>query len=334
MALVEKMTGSGDVTNNGYYRIFDTPLLSRDIIFDMAQLVSKIHGASISNGSILESFIIDPRFNKNPITPPKKGLQCVLENTNGHYPKVKISADLLKTKGFELKGKNNIEIDYIVVKDNELHVYEIKDGDAFDTKKSEAEYQSIVMVKSFFETLGIFKKVHGAIVLWNSRDLSKASFKSIKGKGIIMRGVDFCEKSDIDFESLNNSRKFNNLLNVNYVLNTMDNIHKRFSSQQTQISQLEKLRISKDKLLLIGKKENSNRIQAHINRKVKAGESLESVVSETNSFVSETTTREKLKQLANSDEKAASLLKRMRSGDKNTRTLALSDAITYFRTLQ
>jgi hypothetical protein len=102
-------------------------------------------------------------------------------------------------------------------------------------------------------------------------------------------------------------------------------------SQQSQIEQLEKLQVAKDKLLLMNKKENANRVQNHINKKIKSGESLTSVVSETDSFVLEAETREGLKKIATSDEKAADLLKRMRSSNKDTRVLALSNAISYLR---
>ncbi|AGE50806.1 endonuclease HhaII [Paramecium bursaria Chlorella virus CVB-1] len=331
MALIEDIKGSIDVTNSGYHRVFATNMLKPDISHDLAQLMSKIQGAVISNGSILEKILIDPRFNRNPIILKAK-VDDILKKTNGHYPKVRFGVDVLKTKGFILKGKKAIEVDYIVIKDNDIYVYEIKDGDSFDTKKSEAEYQSLMMITEFLSSYSIFNKITPGIILWNSNDISKASFKSIKGKSIILRGKDFCDKFDIDYDSLNASRTYNNLKNVNYVLSVTDSIRTRFLSQKTQIEHLNKLQISKDKLLLLNKKENAKRIQNHIDRKVKSGESLLPVIKDTELFVREAETRNAIKKLAKTNEEANKILKRMRSTDKNERTLGMSNAISYIRT--
>jgi hypothetical protein len=121
--------------------------------------------------------------------------------------------------------KKCIQLDYTTITDNEVCVYEIKDGDNFDTKKSEGEVESLSKVKTFFETRFPDKKVKTHVVLWNAKDVAKTSFKA---KGIpddfIMRGIDFCKTNNIDWDAIQAYRMSLAEENKNYLIARLEEV--------------------------------------------------------------------------------------------------------------
>lgn len=186
MALLSSAKGRKDPENSGYFRIFAEDENDQEALA-LAKIISKIHATGIKNGNLLDSQII-PSSNFNPNN-PKKG-----EVTGqGHFWQV-------------VFGKK--KLDYVTVTDNEIHVYEIKDGDNFDTKKSQGEYAALRTAKAHFAAKEPSKKVYIHVVCWNAKRRDKISFKvcNLPAK-VLMTGRDFCERYGLDFAAIAASRR-------------------------------------------------------------------------------------------------------------------------------
>lgn len=190
--------GRKDIENSGYYRA----LASRDHDTDaleLATILSENQAIVISNGNMLDGKIIpNPDFNPNHVKRKVKTTNMNTDDCNGHYAHLEV----MKYNCPTIK-KGCIQIDYITITDDEVCIYEIKDGDNFDTKKSEGEVESLLKVKGFFEKFLPNRAVHCHVVLWNATDLSKASFKAKDiPSDFMMLGIDFCKKNNIDWNAI------------------------------------------------------------------------------------------------------------------------------------
>ena len=141
MALAQSK-GRKDVENSGYFRLFaeDT---KDDLAHQLAEVLSKIQACVIRNGCSLETdFLCNKDYNPNHVK-VKSNTSSLLDD--GHYCKFKI---LSKDHG--IVDKYAIEIDYMTVHENIIELFEIKDGDNFDTKKSLSEYQNLCAARDYF----------------------------------------------------------------------------------------------------------------------------------------------------------------------------------------
>lgn len=196
--MVNTRKGRKDIEDSGYYRNFASN--EHDMVaYEMAVVFSENHANVISNGNKLDCHIIpNERFNPNKVIKKIKTTLIDPNNCNGHYSQL----ELMKEDCPSIK-KKCIQIDYVTITDDEAFIYEIKDGDTFDTKKSEGELESLEKAKGFFKRLFPNKQVYTHVVLWNARDLSKVSFK-VKDipSNFIMFGTDFCKKNNINWEAI------------------------------------------------------------------------------------------------------------------------------------
>lgn len=118
--------GRKDIQNSGYYR----SLASCDndqIALDLATVFSENQSQVISNGNMLDNKIIpDSKFNPNNVITKSKSCSLDVDNCNGHYSHF----SLMKKDCPSLK-KGCIQLDYLVISDDYVRIYEIKDGDTF-----------------------------------------------------------------------------------------------------------------------------------------------------------------------------------------------------------
>lgn len=188
----------GNIRDSGYYRLFESQ--STDdrydgIAQDLARLVSKIHSASICNGNRLEQYISKDRYNSNrPHT--NHTITNLVTIGDGHYTNVLFPKELWNDES----KTQSTEVDYMVVSrpadtttdtDTETPVrtvpvdvmlFEIKDGDTFDTKKSREELKSLECVRTLLEAGLPGARVRCYVVLWNCKDISKNGFKAKMGR--------------------------------------------------------------------------------------------------------------------------------------------------------
>lgn len=159
--------GRADIKNSGYFRVFAEDD-EDDVAVKLAHIISKVQACVISNGCVLDGHIIpSPEYNKNNVQKKCTSSTVSWDNMNGHYSKFKI----LRKDCDLITGKDAIEIDYLVVNDDTVIIYEIKDGDNFDTKKSKGEYDCLLTLQSYFMSKFPMKKVDIHIVMWNTKDL-------------------------------------------------------------------------------------------------------------------------------------------------------------------
>lgn len=186
MALLSSAKGRKDPENSGYFRIFAEDENDKEALA-IATILSKVQATSIKNGNLLDSQLI-PAAEFNPNNPQKGEV-----TGQGHFWQVKF-------------GKKRL--DYVTVDEHEIHVYEIKDGDNFDTKKSQGEHAALLAAQGFFADREPSKNVHIHVVCWNATDCDAISFKVCDlPNGIIMTGREFCNRTSVAFDAINASRR-------------------------------------------------------------------------------------------------------------------------------
>jgi hypothetical protein len=218
---LNKSVGRKDIRNSGYYRVFAE---NNEDTFatQLASMISKIQACVISNGCILDGHLIpSSEFNPNNVI---KNTTSTTHNTtspNGHYSKFKI----LKSDWNSITGKNAIELDYLVVSDDNIEIYEIKDGDNFDTKKSKSEIDCLKTASAYFASIFPNKTMFMHIVLWNATDIKKTSFK-VKDldASILMTGKTFADKVNCDFDAINEYRRQHASQNKEWICNEFNTL--------------------------------------------------------------------------------------------------------------
>lgn len=220
--------GRKDIENSGYYRC----LASCDndqIALDLATVFSENQSQVISNGNMLDNKIIpDIKFNPNNVIRKFKSCNLDVDDCNGHYSHF----SLLKKDCQSLK-KGCIQLDYLVISDKYVRIYEIKDGDTFDPKKSEGEVESLEKAKLYFLKTFPDKEVSYHTVLWNATDKKNISFKANElPEDFIVFGRDFCKDYNIDFQNILNYRRSLAKEYQEYLIETLHNVMKSINTLQ------------------------------------------------------------------------------------------------------
>lgn len=199
MALISNANGRADVKTSAYFRIFAEDENDK-VAEKLASMVSKIHATSISNGCKLEKLIASPDYNShNP-----RDKVSARELNEGHFCHIKV----LQTDCPAIVGQDKIEVDYVVVGPDVISLFELKDGDTFDTKKSKGEINSLKTVQAYLKSLYPDKDVRYHFVLWNTADIKPGSIKVNDIEvGVMMTGAEFCARMNLDYAAINNSRR-------------------------------------------------------------------------------------------------------------------------------
>lgn len=216
--LIKNSCGRKDPRASGYFDIFaendDDPLALK-----VSALISKIQATSIRNGIDLERLLTDKAFNPNKIF-----FKCSSHDKNletGHYSKFRIHKEHFP----KIKQKQYTEIDDITIEEDKMTIFEIKNGDNFDTKKSEAEIQCLSLACEYFKTLSTTKQIRFHIVLWNCKNLKTASIKADNiPENCIMTGAEFCEKYNIDYKAICKKRRDDAKDNKKYLLSELSKL--------------------------------------------------------------------------------------------------------------
>jgi hypothetical protein len=161
------------------------------VALKIGEIISKMHASTISNGHCLEKILQDPALNPNA-------------GREGHVTKFNV----WQRDCPSIVGKKKIEIDYLVIDPDRITLYEIKDGDAFDTKKSAAEINSLKIVQAHFKTLYPARDVLYHIVLWNAVNISSSCIKMNNlEEGVVITGAEFCSKYGINYSAIKDHRR-------------------------------------------------------------------------------------------------------------------------------
>ena len=201
-------------SGGGYERLVGNPA--------MASIFTKAQSTVISNGTELEKIISGE---SHTIT----DLDAFIDSCDkrmvedGSYLCTK---KVLKAAHYRLEGHEPDFIAFAVDKANgTCYVVELKDGDAFDTKKSIAEKE---MLQLFVNHLApkIPFRTKFFICCFNQMDKERivAGFKSVFSLSEVMTGREFCEILGIDYDAIVRMRLEDTVDNFRYVIEKMTEI--------------------------------------------------------------------------------------------------------------
>lgn len=186
-------------TSGSYGRLFDNEKIGL--------VMSDVQSTAIRNGNELEKLIerhSNPLANNDTFNLINEIESGTIQN--GTYL---LSKDSYRGTAIAIP---NHEPDYIVVRANdtniEIVVVEMKDGDDFDTKKSNAELETLTACKDFIEN-NFEISTDYALCCFNqkSRQNIVRGLKHHFDEAHVMAGNEFCELVNIKYETIINERK-------------------------------------------------------------------------------------------------------------------------------
>lgn len=225
-------------SQSAYYRLFQESHAKDETAEALASLLSKAHAATIVNGSMLErNYLQNPDYNRNPLTKKWDSGRIVemlhREGVN-HYTGFRILPAHTSDVNISRKSSYAIHPDYISITPYQITVYEVKDGDTFDSKKSRAEVENLIAIRDIFERAGRAsgrqRSVLTCLTLWNCNCASDSSFRSSDSSVLVITGRDMCEQIGIDYDRVCRDRMRYGSSNKKHILQEMRRIIDRFDA--------------------------------------------------------------------------------------------------------
>lgn len=232
---IEQSSGRPNIIDSGYYRLFTSHSPSHDqfdeVKRDIARLISRVHSASITNGTRLEtSYIANPMYNTHlPVVGAHLNSTMLQE---GHFVHMM----------FPVLGRN-IEVDYVIVERESarwvVKLFEIKDGGELDTKKAMSEVRTLLSIKMALQQ-ALCVHVEMYIVLWNTQVITKHSFKSgLEGVHLIT-GRQMCKLvKGINFDRISKDRTEIGPDNLSYIIRQFRSIVYKYNMIEDEIRRYE-----------------------------------------------------------------------------------------------
>lgn len=201
-------------SSGGYTRVFDNELLG--------DLIQKVQSTVISNGTELEKMIT-----KESVL--IENLDEFIDNVNDG--KIKDGSYLcqkntIKASEYKL---NKHEPDIVIFKldsgRKNCYIIELKDGDAFDTKKSDAELASLKLYKNHLGAKIPFV-TNFFICSFNQTDKNVIveGFKKRFSEDEVMTGKELCELLGIDYQKIIDKRKSDAPDNIEFFIDEITKI--------------------------------------------------------------------------------------------------------------
>ena len=201
-------------SSGGYERLFG--------IAELAYLTTCIQSTVISAGSELERII--------------KGKALVIKDLDAFLTQHKMSdgvfiASKRLVKTCKTLNSSVSEPDFLIFKrskgNNHCYVVELKDGDAFDTKKSSGEYDNIrKFIEKCSPLISYTMSGHFCCFNQNNREEIVKGFKGKITEDAAMTGREFCNLLEIDYDKIVESRKSDQPATVKYFLSELIKIDK------------------------------------------------------------------------------------------------------------
>lgn len=182
----------------------------------LGALISRIHATSIRNGNELEKLII---AGTNHIS----DLDSYLKNFKH---KGVFLAPKKAVKASKKIGSKQAEPDFMIFAERggkpHCYIVELKDGDAFDTKKSAGELESMEnFLKASAPNLPCTASIH--FCGFNCTDKSEivAGFKRKITEDQAMTGREFCQILNLDYDKIVQAREADQKINLDHFLRTV-----------------------------------------------------------------------------------------------------------------
>ena len=210
--MVRIRDSKGRSEGSGYARIFGDPQLGK--------LISRVHSTSIRAGTELEKMVL---ARVTLISDLDEFLTQELMPEGVHVAPKQLVKDC------ETLNYAGSEPDQLVFKrrqgEQSCHVIELKDGDAFDTKKSSSERQSL---HGFIQRNAQYLpyRVHAHFCCFNQED-RKIIYDGFKRKvemSECMTGREFCELLEIDYDEIRQEREADQAANLEDFLEDLASI--------------------------------------------------------------------------------------------------------------
>lgn len=207
---IENAKGRTD-GNSGFIRVLGS--------VGLGQLLSRVQATIISNGTELERMIVS----KSDIISNIEDFidkATVGEQNDGVYLCRK---DTIKKAGrYQVHGIKGIEPDlliFIVERKRLCKVIELKDGDAFDTKKAQGEREHLELFsKTFGSMIPFVTQYYICCFNQENKDVIKTGFKNEFSEEHIMTGSELCEILGIDINEIKESRQQDTKANFDYFI--------------------------------------------------------------------------------------------------------------------
>ena len=172
---------------------------------ELGALISRVHATSISSGLELEKLILakSDLF----LVQTAEEMESLLLNGEKFDKKTYLIPKKIVKKS---KFKSEHEPDYLILKKatKTLYITELKDGDAFDTKKSAGEAESLRKFKNHISENVPYKTLI-LVCSFNQTDKEKIlqGFKNKIKPSEAFTGQEFCELIGIDYQAIIKERK-------------------------------------------------------------------------------------------------------------------------------
>ena len=210
MALIKDVKGRPK--GGGYSRLFQDE--------DLGFLMSRAHGAVISSGTELESII--------------KSKVRLITNLDGFLEQEIMQDGVLvvdkkKVKKSKVLESEKAEPDFLIFKrrcgKQSCHVVELKDGDAFDTKKSAAERDALYsFIRNNAQHLQYTMQAHFCCFNQLDKQVILAGFKGKIKEKEAMTGREFCNLLELDYDAILRFRKQQGPENLRYFITELAKI--------------------------------------------------------------------------------------------------------------
>ena len=185
----------------------------------MAEIFTKAQSTIISNGTELEKIISKEATLID-------NLDRFIDMCDSGHIKAGSYLCIKKTVKMSKYHLDKHEPDFVAFVINNLkntcYVVELKDGDAFDTKKSAAEKEMLQEFVNHFAPLVPFRTKY-YICCFNQLDKSKivSGFKNAFTEEEVMTGKEFCDILGVDYDRIVEIRKTDTEENFAYVVEKM-----------------------------------------------------------------------------------------------------------------
>ncbi len=193
-------------SSGGYKRVFDNEILGK--------LIQKIQSTVISNGNELEKIIAEQ----------SKLIKNLEEFLSNCYSKDQENGVFLCPKRTIKKSKYKLdkhEPDLIIfeISDNlkNCYIIELKDGDNFDTKKSEGEFENLEKYKNHLGSqIAFITNFFICCFNQNDKEMIVKGFKNRFSLEQVMTGKQLCDLLGLNYTSITEMRKQDAEDNINY----------------------------------------------------------------------------------------------------------------------
>lgn len=199
--------------DGAYYRIFGDKKLGA--------LISRIHATSIRAGTELENIIGD-RVN-------------LINDLDEFLDRDKMSEGAFVAPKKEIKRSTRInfdgsEPDFLIFKrtgvKKHCYVVELKDGDAFDTKKAAGEMNSMrAFLSNNAPQIPYTVSIHFCCFNQSSKEAIVNGFKRKISSKEAMTGTEFCDLMGLDYNEIVRTRKAHQKDNLDYFLTSIIALH-------------------------------------------------------------------------------------------------------------